>query len=168
MIIPNVNENAKKDEKPNQLAMRLATEKAMCISKQYPESIVIGADQVASINGMPIGKPKNFYRAKNQLHEFSGKYVVFYTAVAVTNGEHIRKKNVATYCKFRELDSKLISVYLKLEEPYNSAGSIKTEGLGITLFEKIESRDPTAIIGLPLIAVSKMLRFFKIEPILMT
>ncbi len=166
VVTPTINENPRISESPRKMAMRLSIEKAISVSNRYPESLVIAADQVLSTNNLPIGKPIDPFHAKKQLLALSGKKAVFHTAVTVTNGKKLRRKSIPTYCKFRMLDPNLISVYLQLENPYNAAGSIKVEGLGIALLESIRSKDPSAVIGLPLLTVARMMRFFNMDPIL--
>ncbi|NOL51884.1 Maf family nucleotide pyrophosphatase [Pelistega suis] len=163
---PNIDESPKPSESPVELAIRLSIEKAQAISRQFPGAIVIGSDQVATLGDSPIGKPGSFVKAQQQLAQLSGQHVQFHSALAVTNGEKLLHTNVITHCYFRELSSAEIDHYLTVEQPFDTAGSAKAEALGITLMERMTSDDPTAIIGLPLIALAKMLREFGINPTL--
>jgi septum formation protein len=112
-----------------------------------------------------LGKPGNYERAKSQLEQLSGRTVEFHSALCVTNGQRSETDDVITICRFRKLSSDEITRYLHREEPYDTAGSAKAEGLGIALMESMRSDDPTAIIGLPLIALSRMLRSFGMNPL---
>ncbi len=163
---PAIDESAKPGETPVDLAIRLAIEKAQAISQQFPGTIVIGSDQVATLGLEPIGKPGSFVKAQQQLRQLSGQHVQFHSALAVTNGEELRYANIITHCYFRTLTEAEIEHYLRVEEPFDTAGSAKAEALGITLMDKMTSDDPTAIIGLPLIELAKILREFGINPTL--
>ena len=147
-------------ESPAELARRLALSKANAVAKLHPQSVVIGCDQVADLNGTALGKPGNFDRAMAQLQLMRGQTVLFQTAVAVVCFESgfCEQVLVPVAVKFRSLSDVEITHYLRLEEPYDCAGSAKSEGLGIVLLESIESDDPTTLIGLPLIRTSAMLR----------
>lgn len=163
---PNIDESPKPGESPVELAIRLSIEKAQAISQQFPGAIVIGSDQVATLNDSPIGKPGSFVKAQQQLAQLSGRHVQFHSALAVTNGEKLLHTNVITHCYFRDLSTTEIDHYLTVEQPFDTAGSAKAEALGITLMDRMQSDDPTAIIGLPLIALAKMLREFGLNPTL--
>jgi septum formation protein len=128
-------------------------------------SIVIGSDQVATFDGAPIGKPGNFERARAQLAQLSGQAVEFHSALCVTDGARTETEDVVTVCRFRQLSDSEIVNYLRREQPYDTAGSAKAEGLCIALMESMQSGDPTAIIGLPLISLSGMLRRFGLDPL---
>jgi septum formation protein len=164
-ISPNVDETPLESETPQQLALRLSVAKASIVALQHPSCIVIGADQVAMVNGHLIGKPGDFQGAQAQLRLLSGQWVEFHSALAVTDGQHTEKTDVVTYCQFKQLSNAAIDTYLHAEKPYDSAGSAKAEGLGITLMQRIQSDDPTALIGLPLIALTEMLIRFGIDPL---
>jgi len=157
---PKVDEATLRGESPRATAQRLAHAKAQAVAHSFPDSVVIGSDQVADLNGQALGKPGNHERAVAQLRAMRGNIVVFHTAVAVvciSSGFCARDISPVTV-KFRELSDEEIESYLHLEKPYDCAGSAKSEGLGISLLEFIESDDPTALIGLPLIRTCKMLR----------
>jgi septum formation protein len=164
VIVPDINETPWQDETPQATAMRLAQEKAAAVAAQYPNALIIGSDQVATLNGEQIGKPGSYENALLQLQKMRGCRVIFHTALCLWNGDNrlqnpeIQLENIQTFVTFRHLSDAELSVYLKIEQPYDCAGSAKNEGLGITLMEKIESNDPTALTGLPLIALTTMLR----------
>lgn len=158
---PDVDETPRTGETPPDLARRLALAKAQAVARLQPDdAVVIGSDQVADLHGEPLGKPGNHERAQGQLQALSGQTVLFHTAVAVVRpatgfiGEQLHTVRV----RFRPLSPQDIDTYLRLEQPYDCAGSAKCEGLGIVLLDEIDSRDPTALIGLPLIAVHQLLR----------
>ena len=157
---PDLDETALASESPAQTALRLAEAKARTVAAHYPHSLVIGSDQVADCAGQPIGKPGSRERAVDQLQMLSGKTVVFHTAVALVDAGSGRCRTalVDVASTFRTLSLAEIAAYLDREEPYDCAGSVKSEGLGIALFERIVSDDPTALIGLPLIALARLLR----------
>ena len=140
-------------------AARLAEAKARSLSSLYPDALIIGSDQVADLDGRSLGKPGTFSVALRQLQAMRGRTVVFHTAVALFDArdDRLRTASVPTTVKFRSLQDDQLGRYLELEEPYDCAGSAKVEGLGIVLAERIESSDPTALIGLPLIAVTGLL-----------
>ncbi|MDH4425971.1 MAG: Maf family nucleotide pyrophosphatase [Acidovorax sp.] len=157
---PDVDETPAPGEAPGALALRLALAKARAVSAQHPEAVVIGSDQVADLLGAPLGKPGHHERAVEQLRQMRGQTVVFHTALAVvcaaTGFEQVDTALVRV--KFRDLNDDEIERYLRAEQPYDCAGSAKSEGLGIALLDAIDSDDPTALIGLPLIRTCKMLR----------
>lgn len=157
---PDIDESAYQEESPNDLVMRLAQQKASAIATHHPGAIVIGSDQLAVFNNRVIGKPGNHAAAASQLKQFSGQVIEFLTAVSVKCEENrFSEQHLdVTRVFFRSLRSDEIERYLQQEEPYDCAGSFKAESLGIVLFEKIISEDPTALIGLPLIRTSAMLR----------
>jgi septum formation protein len=164
---PQVDEAPLPDETPAALALRLALAKARAVAAEHPSAVVIGADQVADLDGLPVGKPGTHERAVQQLHAMSGREVVFQTAVAVvrTDRGYERALLAPVRVRFRELDTAEIERYLRLEQPYDCAGSAKCETLGIALLEAIESDDPTALVGLPLIRTCTLLREAGMAPL---
>ncbi len=165
-IPPNIDETPLPKENPAQLALRLSIEKAQAVAMQHPDALVIGSDQVATMDGDPIGKPGSFERAQAQLRRLSGQAVEFHSALCVTDGKRQETADVVTICRFRALGDAEIDTYLQRERPFDTAGSAKAEGLGIALMDSMQSDDPTAIIGLPLIALCRMLRSFGLNPLL--
>ena len=157
---PDVDETAINGESPLQVAKRLALAKANAVAQKFPESVVIGSDQVADLDGLALGKPGNFERATVQLRQMRGKIVVFQTAVAVVcHATGFVAQDCATVnVVFRDLTDDEITAYLLAETPYDCAGSAKSEGLGIALLASIDNDDPTALVGLPLIRTCNMLR----------
>ena len=155
---PHVDETPLPGEAPKELALRLALAKALAVAKQNPNAVVIGSDQVADLCGVALGKPGNFERAMAQLQLMRGATVTFHTALCLMHGETETTLSIPTEVTFRKLSDEILEAYLHAEEPYDCAGSAKSEGLGISLLETIESDDPTALIGLPLIALSGLLR----------
>ncbi len=157
---PNIDETPLHGESPQLLAERLALSKARAVASAFPQAVVIGSDQVADLNGLPLGKPGNHERAVIQLRQMRGQTVIFQTAVAVVCMESGFEQSslAAVRVKFRDLSDDEIENYLRSEQPYDCAGSAKSEGLGIALLEFIESDDPTALVGLPLIRTCKLLR----------
>lgn len=167
-ISPNIDETPFPGENPAQLALRLSEEKARAIAISHPDAVIIGSDQVATLDGKPIGKPGSFERAKLQLQEMSGNTVQFHSALCVLSHDHFEIDDIITYCTFRSLSDAEIEAYLQREKPYDTAGSAKAEGLGIALMDNMRSDDPTAIIGLPLIALARMLRSVGLNPLTFT
>ena len=157
---PEVDESPISGESPLQLAQRLALAKAHAVAQKFPESVVIGSDQVADLDGLSLGKPGNFERATLQLRQMRGKTVVFQTAVAVVCHAtgFVAQDCAAVNVVFRDLTDDEITAYLLAETPYDCAGSAKSEGLGIALLASIDNDDPTALVGLPLIRTCNMLR----------
>ena len=157
---PDVDETPHSNESPKDLALRLALAKARAVALKYPEAVVIGSDQVADLEGTPLGKPGNHTNAILQLQRMRGKTVIFQTALSVvciaTGYERTDLAEVKV--KFRDLSDAEIETYLRAEEPYDCAGSAKSEGLGIALLDAIDNDDPSALIGLPLIRTCQMLR----------
>ncbi len=157
---PDVDETPAAGEPPKALALRLALAKARAVAAQHPDAVVIGSDQVADLAGQPLGKPGTHERATLQLQQMRSQTVVFQTAVAVvcqaTGFEQVDLAPVRV--QFRDLSDAEIERYLRAEQPYDCAGSAKSEGLGIALLDAIDSDDPTALIGLPLIRTCRMLR----------
>ncbi len=168
VMSPEVDETPHPGEVPAALAMRLALAKAQAVAVQRPGAVVIGADQVADLDGQAIGKPGTHERATQQLRLLSGRQAVFQTAVAVVRREVAYEAVMlaAVTVRFRTLTDGEIERYLRLEQPYDCAGSAKCETLGITLLQRIDSDDPTALIGLPLIRTSQMLRAAGLDPLL--
>jgi len=160
-IAPDIDETAQPGEAPQDTALRLAREKAAAVARQAPGALVIGSDQVATLDGLQIGKPGTHARALEQLQLMRGRRVVFHTALCLWDGRADRPaqvENVQVFVDFRDLPDAELDAYLRIEQPYDCAGSAKNEGLGIALIERIESNDPTALTGLPLIALTGMLR----------
>ncbi len=157
---PDVDETPQPGEAPRALALRLALAKARDVAARHPQAIVIGSDQVADLAGRPLGKPGTHERAVAQLRAMSGQTVVFQTAlsvVCVATGFE-QTDLAAVEVRFRTLNEGEIERYLRAEQPYDCAGSAKSEGLGIALLEAIHSDDPTALVGLPLIRTARLLR----------
>jgi len=159
IVMPEIEEIRLEAETAYDTASRLAEEKAKKISSQFKDAIVIGCDQTAEYNNIQIQKPLDFERAVSQLKELSGKRVNFHSGVCVhyVKQNIFQKKVISFDVKYRDLKLAEIESYLKKEKPYNCVGSIKSEGLGISLLDEINSSDPTAIIGLPLITLVEML-----------
>lgn len=155
---PDVDESARPGEQAQALARRLAAAKAGAIATLQPDAWVIGADQVASLQGQPLGKPGNRETALAQLAAMSGCEVRFHTAVCLLRGEVLLEETDTTVVSFRVLAAEEIARYVDADQPLDCSGSFKAEALGISLFERIESQDPTALVGLPLIALCRMLR----------
>ena len=157
---PQVDETPRPGETPEALARRLALAKARAVAAGHPHAAVIGSDQVADLDGEPLGKPGSHERAAEQLRRMRGRTVVFQTAVAVVCSESGFEQVdlAAVRVRFRALSDAEIETYLRLEQPYDCAGSAKSEGLGIALLDAIDNDDPTALVGLPLIRTCRMLR----------
>ncbi|MBR7798456.1 Maf family nucleotide pyrophosphatase [Undibacterium fentianense] len=166
---PNIDEKPLLNEQPEQTAIRLAKEKAEAVAKQFQNAIIIGSDQVAILDNEQIGKPGNHTNAMAQLQKMSGRSVIFNTALCVLDNrpnstfDKVQLQNILTLVKFRRLSDREIENYLRIEKPYDCAGSAKNEGLGIALIESIRSDDPTALTGLPLIALTSMLRNLRVD-----
>ena len=167
VVRPEVDEAALPEELPAATALRLAVAKADAVAARRPEAVVIGSDQVADLDGTAIGKPGDHAGALRQLRRMSGRSVVFHTAVAVVchDAAFVQAVRVPSTVRFREVDDATIEAYLRQEQPYDCAGSAKAEGLGIALLESIDSADPTALIGLPLIRTLALLRGAGIDPL---
>jgi septum formation protein len=157
---PNVDETPLASEQPAEIARRLAAAKAAAVARAHPAAIVIGSDQVADLDGEPLGKPGNHANAFKQLRRMSGRTVIFHTAVTVMciDSGFIAHDLAPVRVRFAALGDAEIEAYLHAEQPYDCAGSAKSEGLGIALLDAIESDDPTALVGLPLIRTCRMLR----------
>ena len=167
VVAPDVDESPLPGEAPAALAVRLALAKASAVSAAYPGAVVIGSDQVAELDGEPIGKPGTYERAVAQLRRMRGRSVVFHTAVAVVCAASgfAGSALVPVTVRFRDLSDAEIEHYLRTEQPYDCAGSAKCETLGIALLEAIDSDDPTALVGLPLIRTCALLRQAGIDPL---
>lgn len=165
---PGVDEAPQPGEAPAALARRLALEKACAVARQHPSSVVIGSDQVADLAGEPLGKPGSHARAVEQLQRMSGQRVVFQTALAVVRQDTgFQAVDLApVIVTFRVLTPVEIETYLRLDEPYDCAGSARSESLGVALLSAIDSDDPTALVGLPLIRTCAMLRAAGLDPLL--
>jgi len=163
-IAPDVDERPLPGEAPQQTALRLARAKAAAVAANAPGALVIGSDQVATLDGEQIGKPGDHARALAQLQKMRGRQVVFHTALCLWDDRapdpaaSAQLENVQAFVTFRDLPDAELDAYLRIEQPYDCAGSAKNEGLGIAILERIESSDPTALTGLPLIALTGMLR----------
>ena len=162
---PQVDESATVQESPEQLVIRLSEAKAKAVAERHSEALIIGSDQVALLNGQILGKPHTHENAVAQLRAASGQQVTFLTGLCLYNSAtgHTQTECVPFSVYFRQLTEQQIERYLRQDQPYNCAGSFKSEGLGITLFEKLEGDDPNSLIGLPLIALVRMLHNEGIE-----
>lgn len=167
VVAPDVDESAHAGEAPRALAERLALAKAQAVAERHALAVVIGSDQVAELDGQAIGKPHTHERAMAQLRAMSGRRVVFHTAVAVVRRDRgFAKGSLASVAvTFRSLTEREIDRYLHLEQPYDCAGSAKSEGLGIALLAAIDSDDPSALVGLPLIRTCNLLREAGLDPL---
>ncbi len=159
-VAPEVDETPLVNEQPTDTARRLALAKAEAVRDRHTSALIVGSDQVAICDGQRLDKPGNHANAVRQLQHASGRRVVFHTAVVLLNSNtgRIQTELVPTETRFRRLSDQEIERYLKAEPAYDCAGSAKSEGLGISLLEEIRSSDPTALVGLPLIALCAMLR----------
>lgn len=163
-MAPDIDETPHPGETPEATALRLAREKAAAIAVRVGPALVIGSDQVATLDGLQIGKPGNHTNALKQLQLMRGREVIFHTALCLWDGRQSNAAaaaqvcNVQTVVRFRDLEDAELDAYLRIEQPYDCAGSAKNEGLGIAILESIRSDDPTALTGLPLIALTGMLR----------
>jgi septum formation protein len=164
---PAVDETPRPLETPAASAARLAGAKARAVAARFPDALIIGSDQVASCDGQRLDKPGNHANAVRQLTLVSGRSANFDTAIALLDTKTASLSARVVPCKvtFRTLSSDRIERYLRLEQPYDCAGSAKCEGLGIALIARIETDDPTALIGLPLIALAEMLRAAGVDPL---
>jgi septum formation protein len=157
---PHTNESPQAGESPEALALRLSEAKARAVVEKFPEALIIGSDQVATVDGKIFGKPGTHERAVEQLRELSGKTVNFFTGLCLLNARtgQADVRGIPTLVTFRELNEAEIENYLRREPAYNCAGSAKSEGLGIALLHSMRGDDPNALVGLPLIALCDMLR----------
>ena len=162
-VSPDIDESPWAGETPEQTALRLAEAKAEAVAQRTPDALVIGSDQVATLDGEQIGKPGDHQRALAQLQKMRGREVVFHTALCLLDNRanstvRVQKQNVQTLVCFRDLPDVELDAYLRIEQPYDCAGSAKNESLGIALLDRVSSDDPSALTGLPLIALTSMLR----------
>lgn len=165
---PDTDETPLANESAERLVLRLAEAKARSLAKQYPRHLIIGSDQVCLLNGKITGKPLNFATAQRQLLAASGNKITFFTGLALLDS---RTDSIQLVCEpyhvyFRQLALSEINAYLQQEQPYHCAGSMKAEGLGITLFERLEGRDPNTLIGLPIITLNHMLINAGLNPLM--
>jgi septum formation protein len=159
-ISPKIDESPLTDEKPYETALRLAQEKAKKIGEDYPYALIVGCDQVATLDGEQLGKPGNHKNAVEQLKKMQGREVKFYSALCLYNAStgNMQTENVPYLVRFRQLTDEQIENYLNKEQPYQCAGSAKSEGLGVALIERMLGEDPNALVGLPLIKLVTMLQ----------
>lgn len=157
---PQTDETPNPDETPEALALRLSEAKARAVLEEHPDALIIGSDQVATVDGKIYGKPGSYERAREQLRALSGKTVNFYTGLCLLNARsgEVETRGIPTLVTFRDLTDIEIENYLHREPAYNCAGSAKSEGLGIALLQSMKGEDPNALVGLPLIALCDMLR----------
>lgn len=165
---PDVDETPLPGETARQLVVRLAQNKAQALAVRYPQHLIIGADQVCVLDGEITGKPLTEENAHRQLRKASGSIITFYTGLALYNSAngHLQTECEPFDVHFRRLSDQEIDSYIRKENPLQCAGSFKSEGLGITLFERLEGRDPNTLVGLPLIALCQMLRREAFNPLL--
>jgi len=166
-VAPQVDESPRPGERPAETALRLAEAKARAVAATHPDALVIGSDQIAELAGQPVGKPRDPADALEQLRSMRGRTIVFHTAVALLNARSGRCQTalVGAASTFRSLDDAALQAYLDRERPFDCAGSVKAEALGIALFTRIASDDPTALIGLPLIRLVDMLHAEGVTPL---
>lgn len=159
-LSPDIDESHHENESPGELVRRLAQEKAAAIAPSHPRALIIGSDQVATLGNHVLGKPGSHAQAVEQLKMASGKRVTFLTGLCLLNSESGRRQVCceAFHVEFRDLTEAEIESYLNKEQPYNCAGSFKSEGLGVCLFQRMQGDDPASLIGLPLIQLVNMLR----------
>ncbi|CAG2153774.1 7-methyl-GTP pyrophosphatase [Cupriavidus campinensis] len=160
VAVPDIDETPLAGEAPEATALRLSRRKAEAIAARHPGALVIGSDQVCTLDGAQIGKPGSHEKALAQLQQMRGRTVTFHSALCLLDSRtgEAQLADVQTRATFRDLSDAELDAYLRLETPYDCAGSAKAEGLGIALLARVESDDPTALIGLPLIALTGMLR----------
>ncbi|SFT57423.1 MAF protein [Kosakonia arachidis] len=165
---PQADETPHAGEAPRHLVLRLAQEKAQSLADKYPQHLIIGSDQVCVLDGEITGKPHTEENARQQLMKARGNIVTFYTGLALYNSAtgHLQTECEPFDVHFRHLSEQEIDNYIRKEHPLNCAGSFKSEGLGIALFERLEGRDPNTLVGLPLIALCQMLRHEQCNPLL--
>lgn len=156
---PDIDETPLPGESVTAMVERLSCAKAQALCTHYPDALVIGSDQAACLDGKPIGKPGSHERAREQLHAQSGRCVAFHTGLCLLDSATGQSRYAleTTHVHFRSLDAEEIEAYLRAEQPYDCAGSFRSEALGIALIRELESRDPTALVGLPLIALCELL-----------
>ena len=167
VVAPEIDEAALPGERPAETAVRLAEAKARAVAPKHPDALIIGSDQVAEFRGEPVGKPRDSAHALELLRAMRGHTVVFHTAVALLNARtgECRNALVDVVSSFRHLDDAALEAYLDRERPFDCAGAVKSEGLGIALFTRIASDDPTALIGLPLIRLIDLLAAEGVQPL---
>ena len=167
---PSIDETPLAGERPAETAVRLAEAKARAVAPQYPTALIVGCDQVADFHGVAVGKPRDPADALEQLRAMRGRTVTFHTAVALLNAQTgtCRSALVDVTSTFRHLDDAALQAYLERERPFDCAGSVKAEGLGIALFTRLASDDPTALIGLPLIRLTDLLEAEGVRPVAVT
>ncbi|MNX83406.1 Maf-like protein YceF [compost metagenome] len=160
VAVPDIDETPLAGEAPEATALRLSRRKAEAIAARHPGALVIGSDQVCTLDDAQIGKPGSHEKALAQLQQMRGRTVTFHSALCLLDSRtgEAQLADVQTRATFRDLSDAELDAYLRLETPYDCAGSAKAEGLGIALLARVESDDPTALIGLPLIALTGMLR----------
>ena len=160
VCVPGIDETPRHDETPAQTALRLAQEKARAVARSAPDALIIGSDQVATLDGLQIGKPGHHAAALAQLQLMRGRDVEFHTALCLLDSASgaLQSADVITHVTFRDLPDAELDAYLRTEQPYDVAGSAKSETLGIALLASMRSDDPTALVGLPLITLTGMLR----------
>ncbi|CAG9176130.1 Maf-like protein [Cupriavidus pinatubonensis] len=160
VAVPDINETPLAGESPEATALRLSLNKAQAIAQRHPDALIIGSDQVLTLDGQQMGKPGSHDKAREQLHLMRGRTATFHSALCLLDGRTGQSQlaDVQTRVTMRDLTDAEIDAYLRLEKPYDVAGSAKSEGLGIALLSRVESDDPTALVGLPLIALTSMLR----------
>ena len=165
---PNVDESPQPGESPRHLVVRLAQEKAKSLAARFPDHLIIGSDQVCVLDGTITGKPHTEENARQQLLKARGSIVTFYTGLALYNSStgHLQTECEPFDVHFRHLSEQEIDDYVRKERPLNCAGSFKSEGLGIALFDKLDGRDPNTLVGLPLIALCQMLRREHYNPLM--
>ena len=165
---PGIDESPRLGEAPAALALRLAEAKARAVAPAYPSALIVGSDQVAEFSGEAIGKPRDRAHGLQMLASMSGRTIVFHTALAVLNAHsgRLRTALVDVASTFRALDQRELEAYLDHDQPYDCAGAVRVESLGIALFTRVASDDPTALIGLPLIRLTDMLRAEGVNPLL--
>lgn len=164
---PEVDETPLTGEAPQALSLRLAIAKARAVAQLHPQALVIGSDQVAHCDGRILDKPGTHENAVQQLRFMRGRTTLFDTALALVNGEsgRVQSEIVSISVRLRDVGDQQIEQYLRLEQPYDCAGSAKSEGLGIALMDQLSGDDPTALVGLPLIALCRMLRTEGLDPL---
>jgi septum formation protein len=158
-VSPNVDETPLPGESPSATALRLSVLKAQAVASQFSDALIIGSDQVLMLDAEQLGKPGNYANAFAQLKKMQGKAMVFHTALTLLNSRtgSVQTRDIPTVVHIRKLTDAQIGAYLKKEQPYDCAGSAKSESLGIALMERMDSPDPTALVGLPLMALTEML-----------
>lgn len=158
-VSPHVDETTFENESPRETALRLSQDKARKVGSEYPHALIIGSDQVATLDGLQLGKPINHQNATKQLQMMRGREVTFYNALCLFNAAtgHMQSEVIPYLVRYRQLTDSQIENYLNKEQPYQCAGSAKSEGLGIALIERMLGEDPNALIGLPLIKLITML-----------